>query len=267
MNIPTPPERSPNSSKKSGLPRPNLATWAALATIGALVVAVATFVLQFFGPSWGLGANNLSPQSSASSSIVAESRESPVPGPSASTSPAGPCLDDSWNPVSCDRAHSAELISAEGPCTQDALISYAGGAAPLDTLRVDLQPKTVEGVGCLVALPDGLGVRIKDGLSGRDHAVLRRCSDRFSQRDVSCDQPHTAEIVHSNPDPGLAETDCRAQAEEYTDNAFSRYGTKLEVLSRTSADDTTCVVQVKGSNVLTGSLRNLASRALPISPS
>ena len=264
MNIPTPPERSPNSSRKRELPRPNLATWAALATIGALLVAVATFVLQFFGPSWGLGASNISPPSSSSSSSATDGRETPVAGPSAAPGAVEPCLDDSWNRVSCDREHSAELISSDGPCTQGALISYAGGAAPMDALRVDLQPTTVQGVGCVVALPEGLGVRIRDGLAGRDHAVLRRCSNRFSQRDVSCDQPHTAEVVYSNLDPGLAETDCRARAEEYSDDAFSRYETKLELLSNSSADGMSCVVQVKGSNVLTGSLKNLANRALPI---
>ncbi|MGO4587975.1 hypothetical protein [Paenarthrobacter sp. 2TAF44] len=136
----------------------------------------------------------------------------------------------------------------------------------MDTVRQDLIPTVVDSIGCIVSVPAGLTTKIQDGLIGQDHAALRQCWNRFSQRDVSCDQLHTAEIVFSSADPGTAETDCRKRAEEYTANGFSRNETKLEVLIQDSADRLSCLVQVKGSNELKGSLRNFGTKALPISP-
>ncbi|MDI2034773.1 hypothetical protein [Paenarthrobacter nitroguajacolicus] len=268
MNIPAPPERPPNKDTK-GESRLNLGTLAAIATIAALVVAVATFVLQFFGPSWGIGAN-ISPQSSAQTSIAAETRGHPAPAPSANppaSSPGavqGSCLDGSWAPASCDRAHSAELVSTNGTCDLQALTEFAGGKTPADTLRHDLVPTALDGVGCVVTVPSGLTATIQNGLSSQEHAALRQCWDRFADRDVSCDQTHTAEVVYTGS--GTEAGNCRSQADAYTADAFSRYETRLELLSRDSDGAVSCLVQIKGSNDLKGSLRNLGTKALPASP-
>ncbi len=268
MNIPDPPGRSPSSNKKKES-RVNLGTIAAVATVGALIVAIATFVLQFFGPSLGIGAN-ITPQSSSSASVVAENRDTPPSGtsrdvPASVPSAAqGRCLDESWNQASCDRAHSAELVSTEGPCDLQALTRFAGGNIPEDTLRPDLVPTTLDGVGCVVTLPPGLATTIQNGLSNQDHAALRQCWDQFSDRDVSCDKAHTAEVVYSGP--GAESGSCRSRADTYTQNAFSRYEAKLEVLSRDSGETLSCLVQIRGSNELTGSLKNLGAKALPLSP-
>lgn len=268
MTIPEPPDRPPSSDNHQGS-RLNLGTMAAIATIAALVVAVATFVLQFFGPSLGIGAN-ISPQTSAAASIVAENQDTPTAGPARETSAAAPsetqghCLDESLNRAACERTHSAELISTDGPCDVQALTQFAGGNTPVDTLRRDLVPNAIDGVGCIVTLPTGLAVTIQNGLSLPEHAALRECWDHFSDRDVSCDQTHTAEVVYTGP--GTEAGSCRSRADTYTADAFSRYEAKLEVLSRDAGGTVSCLVQVRGSNNLTGSVKNLGTRALPVSP-
>ncbi|MFC8040654.1 hypothetical protein ACFUOZ_14985 [Paenarthrobacter sp. NPDC057355] len=259
MNIPAPPEHPP--AKKSWL---NLGTMAALATIAALLVAVATFVLQFFGPASGLGAASVPGQSTAASSqanVRTETPRSTDPGP---TAVEGHCLNGSWASASCDRTHAAELVSDAGPCDLPALTQFAGGNVPADTLRRDLVPTVQDGVGCVVIVPSGLSSTIRNGLSGPDHAALRQCWDRFADRDLSCDQTHTAEVVYTGP--GTEAGNCRSQADAYMADAFSRYEARLELLSRDADGGVSCLVQIKGSNVLEGSLRNLGTKALPSSP-
>jgi hypothetical protein len=245
-------------------PRINLAYLASLATVGALIVAIATFFLTFIMPPSGVGSGSSSPpKSSAEGNKAQDGSSSPETKVGLRE---GECLDELSAVASCDRPHSAEMISSDSACDLPTLVAYAGGTFATDTLRHDLVPTTVDAIGCVVNTPSGLATKIRDGLVSQDNAALRQCWDRFSQRDVTCDQSHTAEVVYSNPDPGTAETDCLARAYAYTGSAFGRYEAKLELLFRDSPDGVSCLVQVKGSNELKGSLRNLGTKALPIAP-
>jgi hypothetical protein len=255
VNIPDQPTHKPKGNKRRW-PRVTLASLGALAT-------VATFVLQFVLPQLSSVNSKPSPISSPQSSTVAEARSTPE---TKTGSAQGECLDATAAIAACDQAHAAEIISSDGSCDLPALVEYAGGIIHTDTLRRDLLPTSVDSIDCTVAVPSGLTAKIRDGLLDRDHAVLRLCWDRFSERDVSCDQSHTAEVVYSEADLGTEQADCRTHAEVYTANALSRYESKLEILTRNLGNTVSCLIQVKGSNELRGSLKHLGTRALPISP-
>lgn len=214
-------------------------------------------------PQLNSGNSKPSPINSPQSSAMAEGRSTPE---TKTGSAEGACLDAAAAMASCDQAHAAEIISSDGPCDLSALVEYAGGTIHTDTLRHDLLPASADSIGCTVAVPSGLTTKIRDGLLDRDHAVLRLCWDRFSERDVSCDQSHTAEVVYSDGALETEQADCRTHAEVYTANAFSRYESKLEILTRNSGNTVSCLVQVKGSNELRGSLKHLGTMALPIFP-
>jgi hypothetical protein len=75
---------------------------------------------------------------------------------------------------------------------------------------------------------------------------------------VSCEQPHTTEVV---AEASAGETlDCRERAGDYLGRPFDQVDGDLRLLE----DASRCVVEVRGANVLVSSLRRLGAGALPI---
>lgn len=260
MTVPAPPARPPRSPWW----RHYWGKFVSAVLFLAAVAAIASFLVTDLGfkPPWVVPAPVGSPVSQeARPTGIAESNAKS--STSTAEEKAGACLDDAGNITSCDRKHSSEVVTTIGSCNLPALVDYAGGALMRDVIRDDLVP-VASPHGCIVAIPDGLSTKIQDGLLGKDHAALRQCWDRFTEQDVSCDQAHTAEVVYFNPDPGATETSCVPQADAYTNGAFARHQDQLEALVRTSGQSISCLVQARGSNELSGSLRNLGTGALPL---
>jgi hypothetical protein len=159
--------------------------------------------------------------------------------------------------VACDVPHAAEVFSTSD-CSVGALLGYLGGAAGEDVLRSDVavQPR---GSACTVAAP-GLtpSASVKDVLLDPAGDVWRRCLDEVD-REVPCSTPHTAEVIFVQSD-ATEPLDCRARADAYFGRPFAQHEDDLKLLE----SDSTCVVEVRGSNVLTASLRRLGSGALPL---
>jgi hypothetical protein len=259
VTTPTPPSRPP----KSNWSRHYWGKIVSAVLFLAAVAAIGSFVITDLGfKPWLQTAPTSTPGSqNAVPSGGTESDGASPPG--GADKKAGACLDEAGSLLSCDRPHSSELVTTTAACDLSALVGYAGGIFTRDVLRGDVAPAETSH-GCIVKIPEGLSTKIQDGLSRGDHATLRQCWNRFTERDVSCDQAHTAEVVYFNPDPGATEISCGAHADSYTADAFGRHQEKLEVIRKTSGPAVSCLVQARGSNELIGSLRNLGTGALPL---
>jgi hypothetical protein len=77
--------------------------------------------------------------------------------------------------------------------------------------------------------------------------------------EISCSEPHSAEVIFEQSDPSEA-LDCESRANGYLDRPFSQYAADLRLLESGS----TCVIEARGDNVLTASLRRLGANALPL---
>lgn len=250
-----------------------------LVVSGALVAAIAvagnlsgigSFVIDL-----GNALNPSTPTSSATSTADVQPgpgdagsiMENPVQGESSGTS-ANYCVNASGERSACDLPHHAEVFAPAGAeCTQKSLVEYAGGTFMHDVLRPDLVISQAGPLqGCTVLVPLTLTQSIKDGLVAPNHGILRHCHNRLNDRDVSCNQPHTAEVVYSNADTGGKPVVCSTEADEYFGGTFSRHSQKLEVLSETLQNSVVCSVQAKGANVLMDSLRRIGTTALPLQP-
>lgn len=232
---------------------------AAIATIGSFYLALITLQSSSNDP------NQESTEAPGGSASSGESTRSSESATSFAQLKPGTCLNEAGSAVSCDLQPFSELIAASGPCDLSALVDYAGGTFTTDVLRGDLHT-TMTSVGCIVKIPEGLTTKVQGGLTSREHAALRKCWDRFSDRDVSCDEAHTAEVVYFNPSPEAATVSCSSRADSYMDDAFSRHQAKLEAVKKSLGQSVSCLVQAKGSNEIRGSLRDLGTGALPLQP-
>ncbi len=178
----------------------------------------------------------------------------------------GQCFTTDWARTGCDALHQYELIASEGPCTTDQALAYLGGISGVDVLRADIAPvvRRIDGRdACALGLSEDarLTHSVRDVLQQRSGDVWRRCIDDRTAREVPCSLPHTAEVV------GPASSDdlnCAAQADTYAETSLARFSLDLFVTSRGPEGAQQCVVEKRGQNVLTRSLRHLGSDALPI---
>lgn len=268
----TPTLRDPHPGPPPAAPQPprRRVPWVpvvlALAVVAALVAVVAVLVTGGDDdPGGATATGDGSPRTATTAPTDPTAATAPDPSAPAGGGPApgttaglaaGDCLDASSAPTACDAGHAAEVYGT-GDCTPAALVQYLGGVPGTDVLRQDLILGTV-GPACTVGLPDaeldGASAGVLDGPADE----WRRCLDDDGAA-LPCSEPHAAEVVFEQQvatDP----LDCRARAGDYLGVPFSRHDADLAVRGA----GTTCVVEVRGSNVLTASLRDLGSGALPL---
>jgi hypothetical protein len=181
------------------------------------------------------------------------------------------CLDTSKSLVSCDRDHQFEIFSTSGSCTSDALIDYLGGVPGMDTLAsgIHLMQLTTKGKDVCVVTPPGSATtysarRVFDGAAGD---AWRRCLDnRFANREVSCAGSHTDEFVFTGVLGVGEKLDCASRATRYLGADFSIYAQDLELRTARQGAASQCLISVRGSNLLTASVRRVGTNALPITP-
>lgn len=253
--------RDPQPGPPAPAPRPGRSSrrWVpvvlALAVLAGLVATVAVLLgNRDDDGGGGTATDGGSPVASTTPSTPAG--EEGAPATAASALAVGDCLDAASAPTACDGAHAAEVYST-ADCSTQALLQYLGGQPGTDVLRQDLDTAQV-GAACTVGLPDA-------DLDGSAQGVLderadqwRRCLDGDGAA-LPCSEPHAAEVVFEQQvatDP----LDCDSRAGDYMGVPFSRHDADLLV----RPEGTTCVVEVRGSNVLTASLRDLDQGALPL---
>jgi hypothetical protein len=171
------------------------------------------------------------------------------------------CLDVDGGTTACDGPHASEVYSTTG-CGEEQLLAYLGGRVGSDVLRSDLVlgERPIEaGTACTVGRPgEELQVLSAESLGDDAGDVWRRCLDAGSD-EVPCSDEHTAEVVFVRTE-GTEPLNCTGRATEYLGTPFDRHSGDLEVVESGSA----CLVAVRGNNVLTASVRDLRSTALPL---
>ncbi|WP_409331751.1 serine/threonine-protein kinase [Trujillonella humicola] len=262
----TPTRRDPRPGQPAPPPAPRRVRWVpvvlALALLAGLVTVVAVLAGGGDGDRGDQGGGTTADggttaQDPPGAVTPSDDDDGGEPGSGAGAALAvGDCLDASSAPTACDGAHATEVY-ATGECPPAALLDYLGGRPGTDVLRQDLVLGTA-GAACTVGLPDadldGSSAGVLDGPADE----WRRCLDDDGA-ELPCSQPHAAEVVFEQQAPTDA-LNCTARAGEYLGAPFSRHVADLVVREA----GTTCVVEARGSNVLTASLRDLGSRALPL---
>lgn len=242
--------------------------WPVLAGLLVAAAAVAAFVAVVLaqGGADGRGADDPG-GAQASGATGATSASTEATGSTSDGSPVaaapgvGDCLSADRTATACDGEHAAEVYSTSG-CTGGELVAYLGGRVGSDVLRSDLALAEVPAgadTACTVGLPDASLDGSSEGVLGSDAGDLwRRCLDG-NDTEVPCSVEHTAEVIfvqEQSTDP----LSCTNRASEYLETPFDRHSDDLQVVE----DGTTCLIAVRGDNVLTASLRGLASTALPL---
>lgn len=169
--------------------------------------------------------------------------------------------------IDCSIPHNAELFSAQTACSDEALFEFLGADLSIDTLRHDLQVTEIPNTGCQITLPSGIQVAgsLKMSLPGDKGDFLRQCYDAIRDRDVGCEEVHTAEVVGTFKNGSTTNPNCMDAAEVYLGVHRERFDNQLSVEMETSGTTRRCIAKARGENILTATLRNISQSALPLS--
>ncbi len=248
---PAPEERSPRVRRGAVL--------AAAVVVLAALVALA-LVIPWSGDDGDDGGGDAAPSSVPGATDAGSTATEGEANSSVATVSVGTCLDAAGATAGCDTPHEAEVV-AMGACEPGSAFGYLGGAPAQDVLRTDLglQSATVAGQEVCVLTGPGApwSASNQDVLLGRAGDVWRRCGDELG-RETPCDEPHTTEAVFEGT--GAEELACGARADDYLGKPFDQVADRLRLV----VAGTTCVVEVRGDNVLTASLRRLGPSSLPL---
>ena len=241
-----------------------------LATVLAIVVAVMLEVTPGRGGGQSDSPTLTSSGSTASSTEtedVPSNGNSPVSEGAAHLQPGtcGGLEGEKFATVPCDAPHSAEVIPASTGCDVEDFARYAGGNPQVDVLRQDIRVLQKDGA-CFAEVPGpDLRQGFQDILRHESGTQLRECVDERSGEMVSCGENHTGEVVFREDPAHPSDLRCEERAEEYLGTLLQRHYRELRIVS-TEGSPRRCVVEVRGANSLTDSLRSLGSKAVPIGP-
>jgi serine/threonine-protein kinase len=251
-----PPTRSQTVPAQRGPHRRRLVVPLVVALLLAVAAVVVGVVLSSGGNEPGTGE-----ATGSSPAATSDAGSTPDMAPAGRTLAVGDCLDAGQATTACDGPHASEVYSTTA-CDDEQLLAYLGGRVGTDVLRSDLsrgETPVDGGTACTVGRPDaeldGPNEGVLDGDAGD---VWRRCLDTDS-REVPCSDEHTAEVIFVQA-AATEPLNCTARASDYLETPFDRHSDDLEVIESGS----TCLVAVRGNNVLTASLRDLRSTALPL---
>jgi hypothetical protein len=156
-------------------------------------------------------------------------------------------------------------------CDAVVALGYLGGNADLDVLRARLE---MDGNVCVLSNADQVDMSnsvkgmldVSNGLVGDAFRLCR--DDRTKPTDVGCNTPHTGEYVGVPAGAVPDQQGCEAAAKAYMSVGFSEVSGDLAVLALPTADPDDgrprCVITVRGNQVLTASIRNVRTHALPL---
>ncbi|MGY1668859.1 hypothetical protein [Geodermatophilus sp. SYSU D00696] len=243
--------------------------------VGGFLAAVAGVLVPLWVAPEDDGGSSASPPSATAPAPLpatgapGQSQTSNPAGTSASpTAVVGACLSATDHPLPCDGPHLAEVIGPASDCSESTLVRHLGGLAGVDVLTPDAGVAVTDIGGSSVCIGHrGAGVVLtahaRDALIDGRGDEWRWCIDDRSGRNVSCGEPHTAEVVSDPPSDG-EDLDCHRRADAYTATDLSEHVFELSVSPRGPAGAQQCVIAVRNDGSLTASLRDLRSRALPV---
>ncbi len=272
----------------------------AIAIIGALTaiigaLAVAPTITGFFhqsessdstGPSTGSAPSNSvalsvqpaihsngSPAPSAIDSAAIQSPALSTSDDAATALAVGNCLAADLKPLPCTAIHRFEVVAVDSTeCDAAVAVSYLAGNPDLDVIRARFTLSNEH--ACLVANAGDTdrSATIKGILAVSDAAAgspFRLCrDDRTAPTEVSCDVPHTSEFIGSLGVPAPDTDDCQAAATAYLSRTYNDVSGRLKVTAIPTSDPSSgspsCVITTRGNAVLTQSIRNVRTSALPL---
>ncbi|GAA2156098.1 hypothetical protein FHX52_4151 [Humibacillus xanthopallidus] len=181
----------------------------------------------------------------------------------------GTCLVGE-NPTNCSLPHDAEVFSQNGDCSAAELIRYAGGHPDIEVLLSRLETRPIESgaLDCQVSGLRGLDYRssIRGTLGKSSGDALRRCTDPGTTEETPCSKPHRREVFYFGPISESSGVACEQRLNEYIGRVSQDLFKDIEIADGQIDGNYFCAVDVRGSNVLTGSVRSLADNTLPIAP-
>lgn len=239
--------------------------WTVLGVVVAVVIGVLTLNRgdTEIGPTPTVTAPSVG--GSAETMGTAHEEAAPTPVADLQTGTCGRLEGETFAPIPCDAAHSAEIIPASGGCDTEALIRYAGGNPEADVLHEDVRVEEVAGACSARLTGMDLQQSLEDILRQENGVWLRECMDGPSGEVVPCGEEHTGEVVFRENPADPSDLRCQEHAAEYMGTPLQRHYRELNVVS-TEESPRRCVVEARGANSLTGSLKNLGSNAVPIGP-
>lgn len=235
--------------------------------IAASLATIAAFVLD-------LGDRIPDQAASGEASPVVTSAASPPSANSPKRSPtrthtsvaeASGCLTSDYQPVDCREDHRYEQLSED--CSTAALLEYMGGRAGLDVALG--HPVTWNDEQCLLDAGRDMSSSAKDVLAadaGDDG--WRRCYDARSNRIVPCDEPHSGEYLATGAKGKASQAECEEAAGAYMERTIAANADllRVQVIANTDDDQNSprCLISVRGTQRLAGSLRRLGVNTVPI---
>jgi hypothetical protein len=202
---------------------------------------------------------------SAASSPTGNSPKRSPARAATSVAEASGCLTSNYQPVDCREQHRYELLSQN--CSTSALLDYMGGRAGLDVALV--HPVTWNDGQCLLDAGRDISSSAKDVLAadvGDDG--WRRCYDARRNRIIPCDEPHSGEYVATGAKGKASQAECEEAAGTYMERSIAANADllRVHVIANTDDDQNSprCLISVRGTQRLAGSLRRLAVNTVPI---
>lgn len=259
------PSRHPKSIVKRSRWLFAAAILASVATAGSVAISSVPATISSLEPSPGATSNadhSAFTSSYGSASATDTTSEGGVT--------VGECLATDHHPTSCNAIHRYEVVAVNTrECNADVAMPYLGGNRDLDVMRASF---VLDDYGsCLVANADNTdrSASVRGILLSSVGDSFRLCrDDRTVPTTVGCDTAHTSEFVGFPADTVPDQTDCEAAASAYMDLAVREISDRLSIgvipTSTSSSDLPSCVITVRGNEVLTASVRNLRTNALPM---
>ncbi|WP_375432843.1 hypothetical protein [uncultured Friedmanniella sp.] len=210
-------------------------------------------------------ANDSPSSASASSSrVLTASSEQPSPQGTGGDNRVENCLDQARRPVDCAQPHRFEVLT--GPCTTAAAVEYLGGAPGTD---VPLFNPIVSDSRCLLEAASNVEGTSRDAFLEPGADIWRRCVDDRRRSLVPCSANHSGEYAAAGPADDGNERDCPTAAADYLHQSLSEVDdqlkvTGLKVLKESDPSDARCLIEIRGKQLLTKSIRNLGVGPVPL---
>lgn len=195
------------------------------------------------------------------------SSDRPAPSPSvpvvSNAAPAAACLDDGYRIVDCREPHRLEKF--EGSCSTDGMLAYMSGRVGTDVVLATVRPWSG---ACLLENPVEVAETAADALAGGGDDAWRRCLDDVQGRLVPCSEDHTGEYLATGRARKASLEECQVAAEAYMRQTLAGVADQLtvRVVAEVDPDPNAprCLIAVRGTQPLTGSVRDLGVSPVPI---
>jgi hypothetical protein len=236
-----------------------------IAALIALVVGVITSIVRWIVPN--------DPDTAEPPTVtISTPSTSPPSSPASSSTPVPPtaaelgCWTSARTAIDCREPHRYEEIPQASSCDHAAVIGFLGGQNGLDIV-VAKAAQSPTG-RCSIDAGREVSGSARDALQGATGVAWRRCVDRRVTKNVPCSALHSGEYVATGSTRRASDAECQLAAARYLDQVPGALVDDLDVrvfaVASGTKDPARCIIEARGSHLLTTSVRNLGTRPVPI---